>query len=51
MVGAVGSNDPRFGGNNVILVFERPGDSESREVDIFMRFFEPPFDNPWKQQQ
>jgi PDZ domain len=51
MVGAIGSNEPRFACNDVILAFERPGDADSAFVDEFMSFFEPPFDNPWKQQQ
>jgi PDZ domain len=50
-VGAISSNDPRFGCDDVILAFERPNQADSAEVDRFMQFFEPPFDNPWKQQQ
>jgi hypothetical protein len=51
MAGAVASNDFRWGCDNVILMLERPGEADSAEVDTFLRFFEPPFDNPWKQQQ
>lgn len=51
LVGAITSNDPRYGCDNVILVFERPNEADPKVVDQFMRFFEPPFDNPWKQQQ
>jgi hypothetical protein len=51
MAGAVASNDFRWGCDNVILMLERPSEADSAEVDTFMRFFEPPFDNPWKQQQ
>jgi hypothetical protein len=51
MVGAIASNDARFGCDDVILAFERPGVAVSEDVDTFMAFFEPPFDNPWKQQQ
>ena len=51
MVGAISSNDPKWGCNDVVLVFERPGEANSKEVQSFMEFFEPPFDNPWKQQQ
>lgn len=50
-VGAIGSNEAKWGCNDVILMFERPGESDSPEVDKFLDFFEPPFDNPWKQQQ
>lgn len=51
VVGAISSNIPRFGCDDVILAFERPLEADSAEVDKFMEFFEPPFDNPWKQQQ
>ncbi|KAL3916727.1 MAG: hypothetical protein SGILL_005048, partial [Bacillariaceae sp.] len=45
-VGAIGSNDPKWGCNDVVLMFERPGDSDPKAVDEFLEFFEPPFDNP-----
>jgi PDZ domain len=51
MVGAIASNEPRFACEDVILVLERPDEADSAAVDAFMAFFEPPFDNPWKQQQ
>lgn len=51
MVGAVESNAPRFGCESVILAFERPSEADPAKTDEFMSFFEPPFDNPWKQQQ
>jgi len=51
MVGAVGSNDPKWGCSDVVLMFERPDEANRAEVDDFMDFFEPPVDNPWKQQQ
>ena len=51
MVGAIGSNDPKFQCSSVILMLERPGEGDSKEIDEFMSFFEPPFDNPWKQPQ
>ena len=51
MVGAVGSNDPKWECNDVVLMFERPGEADSKKVDDFMDFFEPPIDNPWKQPQ
>jgi len=50
-VGAIGSNEPKWSCNDVAMLFERPGESVRTEVDAFMEFFEPPFDNPWKQQQ
>jgi len=51
MVGAIGSNDPKWGCDNVICMFERPGIADPEKTDEFLEFFEPPFANPWKQQQ
>jgi hypothetical protein len=51
MVGAVESNAPKFGCDDVVLMFEQPDVANSQEVQSFMAFFEPPFDNPWKQRQ
>ncbi|GKZ00806.1 hypothetical protein MPSEU_001032300 [Mayamaea pseudoterrestris] len=51
MVGAVGSNDPKFQCNNVILMLERPSEADSKRVDEWLDFFEPPFDCAWKQRQ
>lgn len=51
MVGAIGSNDPKWGCNDVICMFERPGEADPEKTDSFLEFFEPPFANPWKQQQ
>lgn len=50
-VGAIGSNEPKWSCSDVVLMFERPSECDRAEVDAFMEFFEPPFDNPWKQQQ
>jgi len=51
MVGAIESNQPRFGCETVILMFERPSQADPAKTDAFMEFFEPPFDSPWKQAQ
>jgi len=51
MVGAVGSNEAKWGCDDVMVMLERPSESNREEVDAFMSFFEPPFDNPWKQRQ
>jgi hypothetical protein len=51
MVGAVESNKPKFGCSDVVLMFEKPDVANAQEVQSFMSFFEPPFDNPWKQRQ
>ena len=42
-VGAIGSNEPKWTCNDVVLMFERPGECDRAEVDKFMDFFEPPF--------
>lgn len=51
VVGAIESNEPKWDCYNVILMFERPEESDRKQVDEFLEFFEPPFDNPWKQRQ
>jgi hypothetical protein len=51
MAGAVASNESRWGCADVLLLLERPGEADPAVVDAFLQFFEPPFDNPWKQQQ
>lgn len=48
VVGAIGSNEMKWGCNNVILMLERPGEAISEEVDKFLEFFEPAADTPWK---
>ena len=50
-VGAIGSNQPKWGCDDVVLMFERPSEADPKQTDKFFEFFEPPFDNPWKQQQ
>ena len=42
MVGAVTSNDPKWGCNDVVLMLERPDECDRKKVDDFMDFFEPP---------
>jgi hypothetical protein len=42
VVGAIGSNEPKWGCNDVVLMFERPGEADPAAVDAFMDFFEPP---------
>mmetsp|Transcript_26008 Transcript_26008/g.71632 ORF Transcript_26008/g.71632 Transcript_26008/m.71632 type:complete len:218 (+) Transcript_26008:65-718(+) len=51
MVGAVSSNEPKWGCEDVVLMFERPDEADSAQVDQFMAFFEPPVDSPWRMQQ
>lgn len=50
-VGAIGSNTDRFGCKDIVLMFQRADEGDREEVKEFMSFFEPPFDNPWKQRQ
>ena len=47
-VNAIGSNERKWGCDDVILLVERPGEADRAEVDKFMEFFEPPADTPWK---
>ena len=47
-VNAIGSNEMKWGCNDVILLVERPGEADRAEVDKFLEFFEPPADTPWK---
>ena len=42
VVGAIGSNEAKWGCNDVILMFERPEEADPSEVDKFLEFFEPP---------
>jgi len=51
VVDAIGSNDIKWGCNNVIMLFERPDEADREEVEKFLEFFEPPADTPWKLSQ
>jgi hypothetical protein len=51
VVGAIESNNGKWGCSDVILMFERPGEADSAAVDKFLEFFEPPFDSSWRQRQ
>eukprot|EP00545_Synedropsis_sp_CCMP1620_P008075 CAMPEP_0119013448 /NCGR_PEP_ID=MMETSP1176-20130426/8456_1 /TAXON_ID=265551 /ORGANISM="Synedropsis recta cf, Strain CCMP1620" /LENGTH=210 /DNA_ID=CAMNT_0006966539 /DNA_START=46 /DNA_END=678 /DNA_ORIENTATION=- len=51
VVGAISSNEPKWGCDDVILMFERPGEADSAVTDKFLEFFNPPGDSPWKQRQ
>jgi hypothetical protein len=44
-VGAIGSNEAKWGCDDVVLMFERPGEANQDEVNEFFAFLEPPFDN------
>ena len=51
MVGAIESNTPKFGCDDVMLMVQRPSEADEEKIEEFMKFFEPPFDCPWKQRQ
>lgn len=44
-VGAIMSNEAKWGCNDVVLMFEHPGEADSATVDKFFEFYEPAFDN------
>lgn len=48
VVGAIGSNEVKWGCDNVILMVERPGEADAAKVNSFLEFFEPSPDTPWK---
>lgn len=48
VVNAIGSNEMKWGCENVILLVERPGECDSAATDKFMEYYEPPKDCPWK---
>eukprot|EP00967_Tisochrysis_lutea_P150158 scaffold289944_cov32-Tisochrysis_lutea.AAC.1 len=49
VVGAIGSNEKRWGCDNVILQFARPNDgADDAEIASYLEFFEPPSDSPWR---
>lgn len=49
IVGAIGSNEPKWGCEDVVLQFMRPDDVEDMEkVENFLEFFNPPGDSSWR---
>jgi hypothetical protein len=51
VVGAIRSNDRKWGCEDVVLWLERPGVADPDKVNAMLEFFEPPFETPWKQRQ
>mmetsp|Transcript_14865 Transcript_14865/g.21270 ORF Transcript_14865/g.21270 Transcript_14865/m.21270 type:complete len:226 (+) Transcript_14865:101-778(+) len=47
VVGAIGSNEERWGCTDVVLMFQN-GEADDMEVRKFMDFFNPPGDSPWR---
>jgi len=50
-VGAISSNEGKWGCQDTVLMFERPGEADPAKTDEFMLFFNPPGDSPWRQTQ
>ena len=48
VVGAIGSNDEKWGCTDVILQFQRPGEFDPDQVKSYLEFFNPPSDSPWR---
>lgn len=48
VVGAISSNEQKWSCNDVVLMFERPEEANRDDVNTFMEFFQPPWDNPWR---
>lgn len=51
VVGAIISNDRKWGCEDVVLWLERPGLADPDKTNAFLEFYEPPFETPWKQRQ
>jgi hypothetical protein len=49
VVGAIGSNDRKWGCDDVVLLFRRYQQGDDEKVQSFLNFFEPPYDSMWKQ--
>jgi len=49
VVGAIMSNEDKWGCADVVLQFKRPGECDEEKVKTHLEFFEPPVDTPWKQ--
>ena len=48
VVGAISSNDEKWGCTDVILQFQRPGEFDPDQVKSHLEFFNPPVDSPWR---
>mmetsp|Transcript_2418 Transcript_2418/g.3716 ORF Transcript_2418/g.3716 Transcript_2418/m.3716 type:complete len:212 (+) Transcript_2418:87-722(+) len=49
VVGAIGSNERKWGCEDVVLQFMRPDEVEDMaKVEEFLSFFNPPGDSPWR---
>ena len=51
VVGAISSNTPQWGCEDVVLQFMRPGEVDEEELKDHLDFFNPPGDSPWRQAQ
>ena len=48
IMGAIGSNEPKWQCSNVVLQFMRADDADTKEVKEFLKFFEIPFDHVFR---
>uniref|UniRef100_A0A7S1FVB1 PDZ domain-containing protein n=1 Tax=Corethron hystrix TaxID=216773 RepID=A0A7S1FVB1_9STRA len=48
VVGAIMSNDQKWGCNDVVLQFRKPEVYDEDRLMTHLDFFEPPFNSPWK---
>lgn len=48
VVGAIGSNEAKWGCDDVVLQFKRPSEANDEDVNSFLEFFEPPGDSVWR---
>ena len=48
IMGAIGSNEPKWQCKNVILQFMRPDEADDKEVAEFLKFFEIPFNHVFR---
>ena len=48
IMGAIGSNEPRWQCKNVVLQFMRPADADEAQVKEFLKFFEIPYDHVFR---
>ena len=48
IMSAIGSNEPKWGANNVVMQFERPGESDPAKVVEYLKFFAIPSDHVFR---
>ena len=48
VVGAISSNEAKWGCEDCVLQLKRPGEANDDEVEKYLAFFEPPSDSVWR---